>query len=194
VFGPTWLPSGDAGRRRVDRVAVEVAREACQPLFAAVVALGVAGCHVAHQQIDRIDAGHAMPLPHQPAARQARQRIGGEITDIGGYDVQRAAGMALGRFLEVLGHHLAPVGMDLVGVRHVHGQPHAGRRETIRGPQRAVDARRVACLAASDQHLREVVHAQLSLVVVHDGSEPARPAPDVGIGLVEEPHALGDPG
>lgn len=178
----------------VDRVAIEIPGKAREAAFAAVVSLGVARRHVAHQKVAGIDARDAMALAHQPATRQPTERVRGQVADIGRHDVQRPTGMPLRRLLEILGSHLPAIGIDPVGIGHVNRQPHACHGQAVRRPERAIHRGCVARLAFGNQHLCEIVDSQLREIVVGDGAVAARPAGELGIRLAEHADALGDPG
>ena len=88
---------------RIEGIGIEIGTQARQALLAAVVAAPLRGRDIAGQRIDGFDGSDAMALAHDPAARAAGERIGQQVADEGLHHVQRAAGVAFGRGLEVLG-------------------------------------------------------------------------------------------
>ena len=113
----------------IDGVGVEIADQARQPRLAAVVAPALGRRQVTGQRIDRLDGRHAVALPHQPAPGGAAQGIGQQVADEGRHHVQRAAGVALRRRLEVLGGKVGAGKVDAPRIGHVrhHAQRHAGQ-------------------------------------------------------------------
>ena len=88
---------------RIDGIGIEIGTQARQALLAAVVAAPLRGRDIAGQHIDGFDGGDTMALAHDPAACAAGERVGQQVADEGLHHIQRAAGVAFGRGLEVLG-------------------------------------------------------------------------------------------
>ncbi len=60
------------------------------------------GAHIIKQQVNGINGGHGMALPHEPGVGDAAQCIGQHVAHIGWHHIQGAAGMALRIFLKVI--------------------------------------------------------------------------------------------
>ena len=110
----------------IDGVAVKVLTELTEPGVAERVAFGLRRFGVARQDVDRINCRHAVPLPHQPAAGGAGQRVGEQVANVGRHHVQRAAGVALGLGFEIALRERAAVQVDLTCVGHVRHLTHRG--------------------------------------------------------------------
>ena len=154
-LGPAVGPNG---------VAVEVAHKAGEFLVAQPVTLLVFGEHVPDDHVERIDRGDAVPLLHDPRARQAAQRVGRQVTRVADRHVQRAPGVPLGFALEVGGLQCAPIQVHVVGVGHVYHQPHRRAGHAVHGGQQVVQVgggRRGRSFPV--QHRDQLMHANLCL-------------------------------
>ena len=113
--GPTLL---------IDGIGVEVRDQERQARLAAVVASTLGGGYIAGQCVHRLDRGHAVPLPHEPAACRPGQRVGQQITHEGWHHVERAAGVAFGRLFEIIGAQWAAASVDAPGIGHMRHYAH----------------------------------------------------------------------
>ena len=113
--GPTLL---------IDGIGVEVRDQTRQARLAAVVASTLGGGYIACQCVHRFDRGHAVPLPHEPAACRPGQRVGQQITHEGWHHVERAAGVAFGRLFEIIGAQWAAASVDAPGIGHMRHYAH----------------------------------------------------------------------
>ena len=115
-----------------------------------------------------------MPLPHQPAAGGAGQRVGEQIADVGRHHVQRAAGVAFGCWLEIALREGAPVQVDLAGVGHMGDLTHGGVAQPVR---RLEQLDRLIALAGAlgGQGFKQRIDALAGQKVMLDDAEALAP-------------------
>ena len=159
-------------------VRVEVADVAGEPLVGDVVALRVGRGRVAEEQVHRVDRRHAVALPHEPRARHTGERVRDHVARIGRHHVERAAGVALGRRLEVIGPERAAVEVDPLRVRLMDHEPHPGARNPVGGMQRAVERHAVSADPVGGEPLRHRPDAGLGERGVTDGPVAGGPPRD----------------
>ena len=146
-----------------DGIGIEIADETRQAGIAQVVSLRLDWQHVAHQQVDRLDACDAVALPHDPAPRMAGQRVRRQVAGVGRHHVERPTGMTLRRLLVLVGLQSGTVPPHPLGVGHVHCQPHGRRCEAVCGAQEAINVGWRSSPALRHQQLRQLEDAQLCL-------------------------------
>jgi len=164
-------------------ITVEVLQQAVDARFAASISLRLLGVQIAGQQVECVDRSHAMALPHQPGSGTAGQRIERQIAGIGRHHVQRAAGMAFGIGLEVVGRQRRAVQVHLLRIGHVHHQPEAGAGNAIDRLQQSIDARQIRLMSCLYQLMGQTEHRRLGLQRVLERPEAATPGGELRFGL-----------
>ena len=135
---------------------------------------------IACEDIQGIHRRHAMALAHQPAPGPTGQIVQRQITGISRHHVQRAACVAFGIGLEILGCQRLSRDIDPAGIGHMNHQPEPGAGEPVQIRKPAIHCCRIRLVPGSDQMLRQNPDLVSGCFAVLDNTIAVAPAPVIG--------------
>ena len=168
---------------RSDGVAVKVTHQPGQPRLVERVPSLLFWMQIAEQYVDAFDSRHTVPLPHQPATGQPRQRVGGRVAKIGRHHVQRTTGMPLRIFLEVIRRQRLSGQVHSAGIGHVGYQPHGRVGEGVCSLENNQGIVERVITPGTHEFLAQVEHAHLGQIGMFDHPAPFCPVGKLGVTL-----------